>query len=562
MSVEEAIQGASMRPTQIQPGGPAVSADEQAIEFGAVQPGGPAASAHEQAMEFGTIQPGGRAVSVDEQTLEFGAITGKGSVRSRRTRARPIRVDGPERLATADIGDEFPPPTIAALCDEFAEICESAVDALEIASALEFAGISDRTARLRYGAGVDVFVLAQEMYFRVPRRPAEPEPPPDPWRHVSKFQPALRGLLYALPAVCFPAAGALLAGPGARTVLVVALLAGWGLSQGLASIGYLRLSATDTGQARRVLRVGLAVGLALVAAAMTATAVVVHPRIPVLVFGASEGAYMLAACVLLVLGAQRWLLAALVPAVLASAAFLLLHKPAGLVHVAWAGLAVTVIAALVLAIAFTRRISPSAGRLLVAAELRAALPAIGFGLVAAGLLIFPVLAGPGGHGGVNVGALLVAVPLSLSMGTAEWSLLRYRRRTQRLLRATLAPRKFGRRARLALLGALLEYVAGAVALTAAAIGIAAVTGLVHPRWALMPEVGTYLALGAAMFLALLLQAVRARGLPLAAAATALAVEVAFRDHGLPVQVAAATGLLVVIGGYAAVVLGRAVRNAY
>src|SRR5216683_1041457 len=430
MSVEEAIQGASMRPTQ--------------------------------------IQPGGRAVSVDEQTLEFGAITGKGSVRSRRTRARPIRVGGPERLAAADIGDEFPPPTIAALCDEFAEICESAVDALEIASALEFAGISDRTARLRYGAGVDVFVLAQEMYFRVPRRPAEPEPPPDPWRQVSKFQPALRGLLYALPA----------------------------------------------------------------------------------------------ACVLLVLGAQRWLLAALVPAVLASAAYLLLHKPAGLVHVAWAGLAVTVIAALVLAIAFTRRISPSAGRLLVAAELRAALPAVGFGLVAAGLLIFPVLAGPGGHGGVNVGALLVAVPLSLSMGTAEWSLLRYRRRTQRLLRATLAPRKFGRRARLALLGALLEYVAGAVALTAAAIGIAAVTGLVHPRWALMPEVGTYLALGAAMFLALLLQAVRARGLPLAAAATALAVEVTFRDHGLPVQVAAATGLLVVVGGYAAVVLGRAVRNAY
>jgi hypothetical protein len=29
-----------------------------------------------------------------------------------------------------------------------------------------------------------------------------------------------------------------------------------------------------------------------------------------------------------------------------------------------------------------------------------------------------------------------------------------------------------------------------------------------------------------------------------------------------VQVAAATGLLVVVGGYAAVVLGRAVRNAY
>src|SRR5260370_4535481 len=226
------------------------------MEFGAVQPGGPAASADEQAMEFGTVQPGGPGVGVDEQTLEFGAITGKGSVRSRRPRARPIRIDGPERLATADTGDEFPPPTIAALCDEFAEICESAVDALEIASALEFAGISDRTARLRYGTGVDVFVLAQEMYFRVPRRPAEPEPPPDPWRHVSKFQPALRGLLYALPAVCFPAAGALLAGPGARPVLGVALLAGWGRGRGRASIGSQRLRATATGPARRGVAVG------------------------------------------------------------------------------------------------------------------------------------------------------------------------------------------------------------------------------------------------------------------------------------------------------------------
>src|ERR1700730_14571483 len=124
MSVEEVIQGPSKRPPHIQPGGPATSADEQM-------------------MEFGTVQPGGPDVSVDEQTLEFGAITGKGSVRRRRPRALPIRVDGPERLATADTGDEFPPPTTAALCDEFAEICESGVDALEVARALEFAGSSD-----------------------------------------------------------------------------------------------------------------------------------------------------------------------------------------------------------------------------------------------------------------------------------------------------------------------------------------------------------------------------------------------------------------------------------
>jgi hypothetical protein len=580
MTVERAIQNPSIRPAQFRPEDPAASVGEQTAGFGAIraggaatsvggptagadagQAGGPAASVGGPTAWADAGQAGGPAASVEEQTVEFGAIQRRKPGRGRRPRDRPVRDGGQERPAAAGPGTMFPPPTIAALCDEFTEVCESAVDALEIASALEFEGISDRTASMRYGAGMDVFALAQEMYFRVPRRPAEPEPPPDPWRQVSKYQPALRGLVYGLPAMCFLAAGSLLAGPGALTVLVVALLAGWGLSQGLATLGYLRLSATGTGQAQRLLRVGLAVGLTLVAAIMTATAFVVHPRIPVLVFGGGEGAYMLGACVLLVLGAERWLLAVLAPAVLSSAAFLLLLKAPGLEHMAWGGLAVTLLLALVLAVAFTSRPGPPAGRLLVATELSAALPAVGFGLVAAGLLVFPVVAGPEGHGGVNVGALLAAVPLSLSMGTAEWSLLRYRRRTRRLLRATRELGKFGLRARLALLGAVLEYLAGAVALTAAAIGLAAVTGLVHPHWSVMPEVGVYLALGAVMFLALLLQAVRARGVPLAAAAAALALEVTFRDLGLVVQVAAVAGLLAVVGGYAAVMLGQAVRNA-
>ena len=47
--------------------------------------------------------------------------------------------------------------------------------------------------------------------------------------------------------------------------------------------------------------------------------------------------------------------------------------------------------------------------------MRAALPSAGFGLVAAGLLVFPVAAGlPGGHG-ANIGAVLASLPLALSM---------------------------------------------------------------------------------------------------------------------------------------------------
>ena len=59
------------------------------------------------------------------------------------------------------------------LCEQFIDVCRSAVDPMEISSALEFDGLSDLAARQQYGAP-DVFALAEEMYRRVPRRPGEP----------------------------------------------------------------------------------------------------------------------------------------------------------------------------------------------------------------------------------------------------------------------------------------------------------------------------------------------------------------------------------------------------
>ena len=61
-------------------------------------------------------------------------------------------------------------PTVAALCEEFSEVCESAVDPLEVASALEFDGFSDRSVRGQYGVD-DVFALARD---DVPARAAAP----------------------------------------------------------------------------------------------------------------------------------------------------------------------------------------------------------------------------------------------------------------------------------------------------------------------------------------------------------------------------------------------------
>ena len=158
-----------------------------------------------------------------------------------------------------------------------------------------------------------------------------------------------------------------------------------------------------------------------------------------MLFGAGEGVYMLGACVLMVLGAERWLLAALAPGVLGSAVFLALGRPPSLDHAAWAAARRH---RRLLALAAGDRVHPDAGA-------SGSHPVPGLPPSCAAHCLpwrsgwsrpgcWPSLSpsGPHGHGGVNVGALLAALPLSLSMGAAEWSLLWYRRRTQRLLRET------------------------------------------------------------------------------------------------------------------------------
>ncbi len=462
-------------------------------------------------------------------------------------RAAVVRVEAPVKNSPEEIFEEF------------RAVCESAVDPLEIASALEFDGMNDAMVFERYGYS-DVFALAEEMFRRVPRRPVDPPPVADFWQ-FSKFRPVLHGLLYGLPAVCFPAASGLLAGPGVLPTLVVALLVAWSLSQGLASLGYARLGRSSTGEERALLRIGLAAALGVVVLTMAVTTLIVGARLPVFWFGVGEGAYMLGACVLMVLGVGRWLLVALVPGVACSAVFLALGRPAGLEHVVWAALAATPLLALALAVAVTRRAGPSVGRVCTSDELRGALPAAGFGLIAAGLLAYPVAAGVDGHGGVNVGALLASLPISLSMGAAEASLLWYRRRAQRLLRTTTELRTFTAKVRLTLYQAVLQYIVVALVLTAVVIVIATSSGLVAQlTWTELVQIAAYLMLGSAMFVALTVQALGLRAFTISACAAALAFELVFSDFGLTAQVVACGGLLFAVGCYASLRLGNALRH--
>ena len=59
---------------------------------------------------------------------------------------------GVRRQTAANIAEDSKPRGLEQLCEQFVEVCESAVDPLEITSALEFDGLSDRLARKRYGA--------------------------------------------------------------------------------------------------------------------------------------------------------------------------------------------------------------------------------------------------------------------------------------------------------------------------------------------------------------------------------------------------------------------------
>jgi hypothetical protein len=401
------------------------------------------------------------------------------------------------------------------------------------------------------------------MYRSTQRRQSEiSDIPAAPSERTHRLRPLLRGALYALPAVFFPAAAGLLAGPSVLIVLVVSMTASWAISQGLAYLGYRRLGLGDLSQTKRLLRVGLAVCSGAVALTEVVTGLVVSAPLGALAFGAGQSAYMLGACVLTVISLERLLVIALAPGVLGSSAFLVLGRPAALEYAAWATLAATPLLAISIALVCTRSSTKTKrGRLLTATEFRDALPAAAFGLLAAGLLAFPVVATVVGHRHGSTGALLVAVPLSLSMGMAEWNLCWYRRRTQRLLRSAALLTGFGRRARLTLLYTVLQYMTTAGVLTLVVAGIAKAARLMSLSLSVLPELMAYLALGGAMFLCLLLQTYGVRHAIVAACAAALVFEVAFYTWGLGAQLVGDLGLFLFLGGFAGVTLGRARRHA-
>ncbi|BFV57434.1 hypothetical protein KCMC57_up25380 [Kitasatospora sp. CMC57] len=139
-------------------------------------------------------------------------------------------------------------------------VCEQAVDALEIAAALEDAGLGPaEVARCRHA---DVFSLAEELYARVPRRPPTAPAPGRPTRWRQRSWQALRSAVrHGLPAAAM-AGGVAVLPPAARGPVAV-LCGGW-LAWAAARPAPLPDEASPGGTVLQ--RVGYGTGVALLVA--------------------------------------------------------------------------------------------------------------------------------------------------------------------------------------------------------------------------------------------------------------------------------------------------------
>lgn len=198
------------------------------------------------------------------------------------------------------------------LAAELADRIGPAVHPYEVAALLESEGLTAEVIQERYGHP-HLFSLAATLFERVPRTFPEPAKPADPWRpdHV---RCALRGALFALPGLAYLLTGRLWQADRHTHVLIVAGLVSWAWGQALGHRAYLRMT-TGRREAGRTLLKGAPLG-AVVATA--AGALVAGPD-PAALVAAAQSAYLAAAGVLLVLGRERLLLAALTPLIAGAA---------------------------------------------------------------------------------------------------------------------------------------------------------------------------------------------------------------------------------------------------
>jgi hypothetical protein len=311
---------------------------------------------------------------------------------------------------------------VSALAAELADRIGPAVHPYEVAALLEAEGMPATVIKERYGHPT-LFSLASALYARVPRTFPEPPEAADPWR-PDTVRCLLRGVLFALPALAYLLTAPLWHVDRHAPVLIVAGVVSWAWGQALGHRAHLRL-VTGRREAARTLLTGSLLGAA------TATALAALPAGggPVTAVAAAQSLYLAGAGVLLVLGRERLLLAALSP-LAAGAAVLPWWDPGPLLRTglpALALLATLAATARVLRAGLAAPAAPGGPR----PRLHRSLPYGLFGLAAAVLVMLEGRREP-----------YAVIALTVSMGPAEWLLYRYRGWSVAALRVSVTPRGF------------------------------------------------------------------------------------------------------------------------
>ncbi|MEV7420723.1 hypothetical protein [Streptomyces sp. NPDC089919] len=326
---------------------------------------------------------------------------------------------------------------VSVLAAELADRVGPAVHPYEVAALLEADGLSADMIRSRYGHP-DIFSLAAALYERVPRVFPEPPATADPWR-PDTVRCLLRGVLFALPALAYLLTAPLWHPGRDAAPLVVGGIVSWAWGQALGHRAYLRM-ATGPREAARTLLCGAPLGAALA----TAAAAVPAGGGPLTWAAAAQSLYLAAAGVLLVLGREWLLLAALGP-VCAGAAALPWWEPGPWLRgglPALALLAVLGVAGWALRAGLAAEPAGQGGK----PALLRSLPYGLFGLAAAVLVLVEGRREP-----------YAVVVLTLSMGPAEWLLYRFRGLALAALGRSATPAGFLLRAAGVLSGCLLAY---------------------------------------------------------------------------------------------------------
>ncbi|MEV0473799.1 hypothetical protein [Streptomyces prunicolor] len=302
------------------------------------------------------------------------------------------------------------------LAAELADRVGPAIHPYEVAALLEAEGLTAPMVRERYGHP-SLFSLAAALYEQVPRTFPEPAPTDDPWR-PDTVRCLLRGVLFALPGLAYLLTAPLWNPKEHASALIVAGLLSWAWGQALGHRAHLRM-ATGRREGARTLMAGAPLG-ALVATA--AAAPLAHSG-PLLLAAAAQSLYLAAAGVLLVLARERLLLAALSP-LIAGAAVLPWWEPGDLARAELPTLAVV---ATFFAAVWALREPLAAPAVPGAARPRmlSSLPYGLFGLAAGVLVLLEARQEP-----------YAVIVLTVSMGSAEWLLYRYRGLSVAALRAS------------------------------------------------------------------------------------------------------------------------------